>query len=1580
MSDVAGNVRGAPLNNSVNVRWDVTNDPDPTGLPYTWDRSGNPAVESVTVVEPRLVTSKAVSDATPALTDTFTYTVTVSNTGSNLSNAYNMVVVDTVPDGIVPGTISNGGTFNPLTREITWDATDLPGPLAPNATLNLTYTATFDDTVDGANRLGFGDAALTNTVDNDSYESLPSGGRTYIGNSAVANVTAEFPTVTLTKAVVTSPPAYINGAVTWRISGSNTGTGTAASVDVTDVLPPNWDFIPGTSSVVVGVDPPVVTNPAVSGPATARQLDWAVGTVLAGQSFTITFQASPSALVVDSPGVGSTFPHTNTADAAVTDLTGASGNATRLYDPPSATAATRIDAVDVQIVSTTPATAVAGTSHTWTLTVSNNGPDTAVGPFTVTDTVPAGTTFSSATGPGWSCSHDGSLTGGVVTCVRTNSNDTLAPSGPGSSFDPISMVVNINSDTPASTVYTDDAEVTLSTFDTNLANNVDDASTTVTAQADVRVSKSHTGSGVAGTLVNWTVTVDNVTGPSTSRANIVTVDTLPAGVTFAGFQFIDPDLSCAHDGVNPGGTITCTRATDMAVGAVDTFTFSARINRDQIADVTNNVVVTTTTFDPVTPNVASDPVAVTTLADLAINKSIIGVVEAGSAGQYQITVDNLAGPSDAGAFSFTDTLPAGVTVTGVTANTGGAVCGALPVTGSITCTYAGGIDFGESFTLTFDVTVDPGVTGTITNVAVLNPGVTLDPNPDNDRAEVSSGVTVDADLGVVKTGPATVTAGNSLTWTLTVTNNGPSDDPATISVVDILPPEVSFDAPVSDPTGEWTCIHDGSPAGGTLTCTNPNGLDVSETHVLSVNADVLPDAGPASTINRVSVSSPTPDSNSSNDNSELPLTIVDDVELIIAKTTTGADPVLAGESTSFRVDVTNLGPSTADNVVVTDLVPAGMTISSFSAPAGWSCDIGTAVCSVAALAPTATASITVNVTVAANVLDATTLTNTATVRTTSPGDDTSDNTATAQVTVNAEADLAILKTHDGSQVRAGDDTTFTFRVDNLIGPSDAAADVVIDDVLPVGFTYVGSTGPWVCVAGDPAAPAGQPVACTYVVSGVPALLPAGATAGDLVMTVSSASSMLPSTVTNRAEVSTPTVDPNALNDSSQVDVAVVTETDLVISKTASVSPAVIGDTITWTVVVSNEGPSDAFDVTVTDSVPVEVTDVAADGGTDWVCDVIDNDVSCVYVGSLAALDSAEFTVTGTVTADAYPELSNTATVTTSTPEPDTSDNTATSTTPVEVQSDLGVTKTHVGTPQVGGQVVYTMTVTNYGPTENTGPVTLVDSVPAGLTFVSAAGDGWVCDFAEPTVTCTRGGVFAVDATASVTLVATVEPAAWPEVINTVTVSSPHPDLNSDNDAASDPTPVDPLVVLGFEKVAGDIVDMNLPWTMTVTNEGPNATVGALQIVDTLPDTLTYVSFSGDGWLCQVAGQVVSCVNDEVLALGQSSSLVIVTAVNAEPGVTLTNSASVVGGGSEVTLESSATVSVPTPPVVPPDPTAPTTPTTPSTPTTPTTPTTGTSTPAPTGSETGKLVSVALLLLAAGAVFMWVSRPRRRLPG
>ena len=122
----------------------------------------------------------------------------------------------------------------------------------------------------------------------------------------------------------------------------------------------------------------------------------------------------------------------------------------------------------------------------------------------------------------------------------------------------------------------------------------------------------------------------------------------------------------------------------------------------------------------------------------------------------------------------------------------------------------------------------------------------------------------------------------------------------------------------------------------------------------------------------------------------------------------------------------------------------------------------------------------------------------------------------------------------------------------------------------------------------------------------------------------------------------------------------------------------------------------------------------------------------------------------------------------------------------------------------------------------------------------------------------------------------------------------------------------------FRKTVGVIANGVAPWLLTVTNDGPNATVGALQIVDTLPANLVYRSSEGVGWTCQSVGQVVTCVNDDVLAVGESSSLTIYTTVLAAPGETITNTATLAGGGSVVTLDAGSSATLPvTPPVTPP---------------------------------------------------------------
>src|SRR6185503_3138800 len=118
---------------------------------------------------------------------------------------------------------------------------------------------------------------------------------------------------------------------------------------------------------------------------------------------------------------------------------------------------------------------VAGQSASWLLTVHNSGPDTASGPFTVTDPfnnpAPAGVTGISASGTGWSCTSAAPLS-----CSRTNPADTLAN---GASFPTITVSYNVDSTVTAGTILNNSAIVAAHTHDPNPANNTGTANTTV---------------------------------------------------------------------------------------------------------------------------------------------------------------------------------------------------------------------------------------------------------------------------------------------------------------------------------------------------------------------------------------------------------------------------------------------------------------------------------------------------------------------------------------------------------------------------------------------------------------------------------------------------------------------------------------------------------------------------------------------------------------------------------------------------------------------------------------------------------------------------------------------------------------------------------------------------------------------------------------------------------------------------------------------------------------------------------------------------------------------------------------------
>ena len=123
--------------------------------------------------------------------------------------------------------------------------------------------------------------------------------------------------------------------------------------------------------------------------------------------------------------------------------------------------------------------------------------------------------------------------------------------------------------------------------------------------------------------------------------------------------------------------------------------------------------------------------------------------------------------------------------------------------------------------------------------------------------------------------------------------------------------------------------------------------------------------------------------------------------------------------------------------------------------------------------------------------------------------------------------------------------------------------------------------------------------------------------------------------------------------------------------------------------------------------------------------------------------------------------------------------------------DLTIAKSDGGaTFTVGLNGTYTLTVTNSGTADTTGAITVTDTLPAGLTFVSGTGASFSCSAALQVVTCTRlaANPITIGASVPITLVVSVGPAALPGVTNSATVSTPN-ESNAGNNTGSDTTPV-----------------------------------------------------------------------------------------------------------------------------------------------------------------------------------------------
>lgn len=235
-------------------------------------------------------------------------------------------------------------------------------------------------------------------------------------------------------------------------------------------------------------------------------------------------------------------------------------------------------------------------------------------------------------------------------------------------------------------------------------------------------------------------------------------------------------------------------------------------------------------------------------------------------------------------------------------------------------------------------------------------------------------------------------------------------------------------------------------------------------------------------------------------------------------------------------------------------------------------------------------------------------------------------------------------------------------------------------------------------------------------------------------------------------------------------------------------------------------------------------------------------------------------------------------------------------------ADLAITKTHSGDFTVGMNGVYTIGLANNGPSDATGTITVTDTLPAGLTYVSAVGTGWACGAAGQTVTCDRPGPLANGASApNITLTVSVGAASYPSVTNTVSATSG----SFDNVAGNSTNVGDPTTVLapdlststktwvdlsGGDQDPGD----TLRYTITIIESG-GAAAGNVSVADTVPATLTGLSVANcpAGATCNVAGQTLSVSNVSISANGSVAVIFDVTIAGGTPvGTLIDNTATI----------------------------------------------------------------------------------------
>nr|MBA3953977.1 DUF11 domain-containing protein [Candidatus Dependentiae bacterium] len=823
------------------------------------------------------------------------------------------------------------------------------------------------------------------------------------------------------------------------------------------------------------------------------------------------------------------------------------------------------------------------------------------------------------------------------------------------------------------------------------------------------INKAPIGNLIVGQPAQYQLTVTNV-GHAPTSGTITVTDTLPSGFTFAATA--DNGGATAIIGTANGFTAQITGSLAPNGGTAQFFV-NVTIAPTATASATNTASASGGGDGTPTVTITS---TVTPSANLSVTKTVNPTtIATGASGlTYTFVVTN-NGPNQATNVQVTDTdLPAGYTFT--SAPSQGTV--ASGGTGSFVWNV-GALVSGANATLTLTGSA-PATAGIYQNIVTVTEDE-FNPNPSPSATALVTVTATGTPLVISKSALNPFIVGQQGTYRVSVTNISGSDVTG-IFVTDTLP--IGFTLSPSNQFNNGFTITSTNVSNTTFRALNANTITAGQSLTFDVTVDIAANATPtASNTIGVNTSTVTPTASS---------VFTDPVQASadLAITKTALTSFVAGQNASYAINVTNNGPSTITSGIITvsDVLPAGLSFVSGTGT-GWSVNaVGQVVTatldtSVNNLTGGGTTSFTITVMVNAAITTAN-ITNTATV-TAVPGYNdtaTADKTSSAIVTPQAPV-LNITKTASSNFI-AGQQGTYTIRVTNQ-GTAPVSG-FMVTDTLPANITFVSAAGTgWTVV------PFGTNTGFTATYND--SLNGGGAITSDLVITVDIAASIAPNTLTtNTAVVSTST---------SMPITTVTTQADLSIVKTANTDQINVGDSLTYTLVLTNNGPSDATNTRVNDTLPtgfVPTSSVVPAGQSvsvagnllTWTIGSLAQGASTTLLFSGAAPDGA---TNGPVS------ITNTAIATSDAIDTIPANSTSTAITQVNplAKADLAITKTALTSFVAGQSASYTITIKNNGPsTITSGIITVSDVLPAGLSFVSGTGTGWSVNAVGQVVTAT----------------------------------------------------------------------------------------------------------------------------------------------------------------------------------------------------------------------------------------------------